>query len=345
MKNKWMKGLALSGITSIAAACGATGEGSPEESVESTAEAVSACACANGADQRGTPIPASATYCGFRVCGGDHKDYECTGSGWSAVAGSSCGYGACRCTGGSDDQGRPIDPSATECGYRVCGGDHQFYTCQSSGWTGTGLSCSSSGSSSGAVCVSAQVGAYCGNDNVQNGVASTLYQCPGAGQAPTSSQVCGNGCTVAPTGTADFCAGGGTSGSCSAAGQAALAWEASQLAAGHSYSNLCLGFVEGAYHAANVWPTWLSGVDAVASMTQAEQRAGFVPWSGSCPCGAVIYWPACSLNGNDGHVAICNGDGTASTSGWPGYAGATHASIASLSSAECGLPPVGYLVP
>jgi hypothetical protein len=102
-----------------------------------------ACSCAGGSDHRGVSIPASSTYCGFRICGGDHHNYECTTSGWSFVSASSCGFGSCRCSGGSDDQGRAIDPNATECGYRVCGGDHQFYDCKSAGWTGTSQACSS----------------------------------------------------------------------------------------------------------------------------------------------------------------------------------------------------------
>ncbi len=213
MRNSVAKSLAWSGIILTAAACGSTSADLTDESVLGAAEAVSACSCANGSDQRGVPIAPSATYCGFRVCGGDHQDYECTTGGWSAVAGSTCGYGSCQCAGGTDDQGRAIDPAATECGYRVCGGDHQFYTCQSSGWSGTGISCSSGGSS-GLACLSAQAGAYCGNDSMQNGVASTLYQCPGgAGQAPTSSQSCANGCTVASPGVADHCAPGATCGS------------------------------------------------------------------------------------------------------------------------------------
>lgn len=68
-------------------------------------------------------------------------------------------------------------------------------------------------SGSGPVCLSSAAGAYCGNDSMQNANASTLYQCPGANKAPTSSTVCANGCVVAPAGTADYCAaaGGGSS--------------------------------------------------------------------------------------------------------------------------------------
>jgi hypothetical protein len=169
------------------------------------------CACSGGAYHNGTTIPSSATYCGFRVCGVGNVNYECTSSGWVAVAGSSCGQGQCRCSGGADDQGRPIDPNVTECGFRVCGGDHQYYTCGTGGWTSTGLSCSSTSTPNGPRCLASQPGAYCGNDNMADAVASTLYQCPGANQAPTSSQPCPNGCVVAPAGTADSCSTGSQS--------------------------------------------------------------------------------------------------------------------------------------
>lgn len=55
------------------------------------------------------------------------------------------------------------------------------------------------------VCLGKAAGAYCGNDDVQGGNAATLYQCPGAGQAPTSAKVCADGCVVESAGTADHC--------------------------------------------------------------------------------------------------------------------------------------------
>ena len=59
-----------------------------------------------------------------------------------------------------------------------------------------------------ALCLSAASGAYCGNDSMSGATAGTLYQCPGANQAPTSLQVCANGCVVAPAGDPDYCASG-----------------------------------------------------------------------------------------------------------------------------------------
>jgi lysozyme len=65
------------------------------------------------------------------------------------------------------------------------------------------------------ICQGSQAGAYCGNDMMSGADANTLYQCPGANKAPTSSQVCPNGCVVAPAGSPDYCkpaSGGGTPG-------------------------------------------------------------------------------------------------------------------------------------
>jgi hypothetical protein len=59
----------------------------------------------------------------------------------------------------------------------------------------------------GPVCLGGS-GAYCGNDEMSGASAGTLYHCPGANLAPTSSQVCANGCVVAPPGTPDYCAAG-----------------------------------------------------------------------------------------------------------------------------------------
>ena len=54
---------------------------------------------------------------------------------------------------------------------------------------------------------------------------------------------------------------------------------------------------------------------------------------------------AYDCNGWYGHVVICNGDGTASTSGWTNFGGLTHASISWLESMECGRAPAGYAIP
>jgi len=54
-------------------------------------------------------------------------------------------------------------------------------------------------------CLGTAAGAYCGNDEMKDADASTLYECPGAGKAPTSSTKCADGCVVEPSGTPDHC--------------------------------------------------------------------------------------------------------------------------------------------
>lgn len=55
------------------------------------------------------------------------------------------------------------------------------------------------------VCTGKAPGAYCGGNQVTNGDPSTLYECPGANQAPTKATACVAGCVVEPPGTADHC--------------------------------------------------------------------------------------------------------------------------------------------
>jgi hypothetical protein len=183
-------------------------------------------------------------------------------------------------------------------------------------------------------------GDYCGSDGL-NGPANVLYHCAGAGQDPGSPQICNSGCQTEPAGTNDFCVGSTGNGSCSAAGQAALNWEANQLNTGHPWSDYCLGFVNSAFGGCPAYcrPT---AADALAA---AQASGHFVPWNGSCPCGAILYWGANNCNAEDGHVVICNGDGTVSTSGWPGFNGSTNASISWLDGMECGHTPAGYIQP
>jgi len=85
--------------------------------------------------------------------------------------------------------------------------------------------------------------------------------------------------------------------------------EAGQLSTGHSYAGWCLLFVATAFNSVGHSQSWLAGASAAVSLTDAQATGRFVNWSGSCPCGAVIYWAANSCNGGDGHIAICNGDG------------------------------------
>ena len=183
-------------------------------------------------------------------------------------------------------------------------------------------------------------GDYCGDDGL-NGPSGVLFHCAAAGQPPASWTSCDAGCVAEPQGTNDVCGGG----ACGARGQAALSWEASQLDSGNSWSDYCLGFVNQAFQAAGDTLWWLQEPNANASLGDAETLPGFTWWNGSCPCGAILYWAANACNGEWGHIVICNGDGTVSTSGWPGYDGSTSASISWLDGQECGHTPTGYVVP
>jgi FG-GAP-like repeat len=141
------------------------------------------------------------------------------------------------------------------------------------------------------------------------------------------------------------------SATCNSLGQSALAYEASKLAVGDYFSDDCLGFVQLAFNRAESYLAAKGCSEAAAdSLACARKATGWTVWDGSCPCGAILYWDANSCNGQDGHVVICNGDGTASTAGWPTangghYSGSTHASIAWLDQEECRHEPAGYIVP
>jgi hypothetical protein len=47
------------------------------------------CSCPNGRFENGRVIPEHMTHCGYRVCGMDHKYWDCTASGWQN-SGQSC---------------------------------------------------------------------------------------------------------------------------------------------------------------------------------------------------------------------------------------------------------------
>ena len=181
-------------------------------------------------------------------------------------------------------------------------------------------------------------GDYCG-DNGVGGPAGYLFHCT-AGQIPTSYTQCHTVCLHEPNGVDDICANG-----CSAAGSTALQWEANQLAAGNSYSDLCLGFANQAYRHAGETLSYMQQYDAYDALLAAEATGHFVPWNGSCPCGAILFWGQNACNGNYGHVVLCTGDGDMSTAGWPGFAGTPHMSIAWMSMEECGHAPAGYILP
>jgi len=182
-------------------------------------------------------------------------------------------------------------------------------------------------------------GGYCG-DNGVGGPAGYLFHCSAAGAPPASYSRCNTVCLHEPTGIDDLCANG-----CSAAGASALQWEANELGAGNSYSDLCLGFANQAYKHAGMTLAYLQQYDAYDALLAAEATGHFVAWNGACPCGALLFWGQNACNGNFGHIVICTGDGDMSTACWPGFGGTPDMSIAWMSMEECGHAPAGYIVP
>lgn len=296
--------------------------------------------------------PGAGDYCGGDGIPGDAGTlYHCDAAGSAPSSSQVCGNGCSVQPAGTNDlcTSAPICPGAGD----YCGGDgvqggdpDTLYHCPGAGVAPSSAqacdgSCASMPAGTNDACVGTcpTAGDYCGDDGL-NGPAGVLFHCAAAGQPPASSTTCDSGCTHEPAGTDDVC--GGT---CGTYGQAALSWEAGQLDAGNSWSDYCLGFVNNAYQAAgsNLW--WLQEPDAKTSLADAEGQPGFTSWNGSCPCGAILYWSANACNAWFGHIVICNGDGTVSTSGWPGFAGSTNASISWLSGQECGNAPAGYIRP
>ncbi|MHB1843480.1 MAG: hypothetical protein ACYCWW_01420, partial [Deltaproteobacteria bacterium] len=313
-----------------------------------------------------TPIcPGVGAFCGSDGVGnGDSNTlYQCPGANQAPTSSQACSSGCQVEPAGTPDyckNSQPVCPGSG--GY--CGSDgvtngqsNTLYQCPGSGQAPSSQSACSNGCQvepagtndyCKAVCPG--TGAYCGSDGVTGGSANTLYQCPGAGQAPTSAQACSAGCQVESTGTPDYCKG-----ACGGASGAALSWQAQKIAAGEGgncggsppscYSDWCLAFVNNAFAAANDPASEHFAPSAAQAAQNAESSGNWTWWNGSCPCGAILFWAGNPCNGGDGHVVICNGDGTASTSGWPGYSGSSHAPIGWLVSMECGHSPAGYAMP
>jgi hypothetical protein len=316
--------------------------------IAATMCALGTAARAQGCDN-GVPIGGSA--CKSQ---GDSVQYVCQSGSypgasiWQPVScnGGSCQGASCTAAPSGCDNGVAIGGSACK-----TQGDSVEYVCQSGSHPGASSwstqSCNG-GTCQGSSCTSAVEG--CDNGVPVGGTACKAqgdgleYVCqqgshPGASiWSPLScgTGTCqGNACTNSQTQT------------CSALAQSAISWETQQLATQYNYADLCLGFVYGAYKAAGETPYWLTGATAAASLATARADPAWVPWNGSCPCGAVVYWESSSCNGFDGHVAICTGDGSASSSGWYGkspWPGGKQ-TISWLSSMECAQPPAGYLCP
>ena len=294
-------------------------------------------------------------------CGGDQMSgdpntlYHCAAAGQPPASSNACPNGCQQNAPGVNDVCRSnlsCPGSGDYCGADgVQGGDpNTLYHCPGAGQPPSGSSACSGGctiepAGTNDFCAVTSPcpsgGDYCGNDML-NGPSNVLFHCSAAGQPPSSSTVCSSGCVQMPQGQNDVCAG---TGGCSALGQAALNWEANQLNGGNSWSDYCLGFVNTAYQNAGDVLSYLQAPDANTSLGWAQGTGSFVPWNGSCPCGGILYWSANSCNGEWGHVVICNGDGTVSTSGWPGFSGSTNATITWLDGKECGNTPSGYILP
>ncbi len=289
-------------------------------------------------DHCGTCPSGDGLYCGSDGVGGDPKTlYQCTGGTLTAV--QVC-PGSCTTmpAGTNDSCGSCPSGNGAYCGNDGLGLDaNTLYNCQNGVVTvkeqcsngclvappGTPDSCYSGGSTG---CPSGD-GLYCGSDGV-GGDPDTLYQCSGG--TLTQIQHCANGCVTASAGQSDYCQN-----SCSGTANAALQWEASQLSCcSADWSDWCLKFVYQAYSAAGMNISLIAAPSAKDALHQVE-NAGKLTYNENPPCGAILFWDATSCNGGWGHVVIANGDGTVSTSGWPGYAGSTHATISWLDTMEC----------
>ena len=303
-------------------------------------------------------VPAAATTAvATRWAGNPDTLYHCSQSGAAPASSTPCANGCDTMPSGQSDvchHGLSCPGSGDYCGADgVQGGDaNTLYHCPGAGQAPSGSDACSNGctikpAGTADVCSAAGScptgGDYCGGDGV-SGPSNVLYHCASGGQAPASSTTCSAGCVVEPQGTCDFCASSGTT-SCSTLGQAALNWEENQLNSGNSWSDYCLAFVYTAFSDSGDSIGFLGKPTAADSLAAAQATGQFVPWNGSCPCGAILYWAANTCNGEDGHIVICNGDGTISSSGWPGYAGSPSVSISWMDAEECGSTPSGYIMP
>jgi hypothetical protein len=147
------------------------------------------------------------------------------------------------------------------------------------------------------------------------------------------------------------------SGSCNPVGRAALDWEAANLhdpSPGYGcWSDLCGSFVYNAAASTGYVPDWLNAAANTADdmMHNAMNAGVFHNYDGGCPCGAILFFKANSNNSGFGHVVMCNGDGTVSSSGWPGWPGSgqcgfngnTHTDLSWLAQAE-NESPTGYVL-
>ena len=125
------------------------------------------------------------------------------GGSWAGGAAGSAGAGGASSGGVAGTSGGGTGNAGNTGG---SGGSGNTGNAGGSGGSGnTGNTGGSGGGATNPICLGAQAGAYCGNDMMKGADPNTLYQCPGANKAPTSSTPCPNGCVVEAAGTPDHC--------------------------------------------------------------------------------------------------------------------------------------------
>jgi hypothetical protein len=124
----------------------------------------------------------------------------------------------------------------------------------------------------------------------------------------------------------------------SSAAQTAVAWAQSQIGS-PGYEYLCLQFTNDAYHQAGVELTTLAG-DSYSAQTFWDSYNGtkYAP-SANPPAGALVFWSS----GDDGHVAISEGNGMAVSTYERSYHGVHEMTIANRDSQVGG--QLGYIIP
>ena len=283
------------------------------------------------------------TYCGGNGFDGDPDTlYRCTNGQFTPA--QQCSVSCDAAESGPHDACAPCpDGDGDYCGEAVGGDDHVLYHCAGGTLTvkqtcpGQCYRNAPDAPDSCAGCPDGD-GLFCGG--AVGGDGQVLYRC--ADGALTAVQQCAGPCQPGGGGAEDHCP---ASNACTSLGRAALDWEAHQLAIGNSYSDYCLAFVYQAYrYGAGLIIGDLQAPAAVDAWHNMQRDGRAHPWTGSAPpCGAIMFWEANSCNGGYGHVAISNGDGTLSTSGWPGFGGSPRVTTDWMDRMDCGHLPAGWV--
>ena len=287
------------------------------------------------------------SYCGSLVGGDAHTLYDCAGG---VLTVNTVCPGACNVAPQGEGDSCAACPSGNGlyCGDSVGGDANVLYSC-TDGRLDVAQRCAAGcqpndpGVPDSCVpdCPNGN-GLYCGQS--VGGDLSTLYQCTDG--RVNAVQSCGAPCEVHDPGVADSCPApppSSPSSGCTAAGRAALSWEAGQLAAGHAYSDYCLAFVYQAFrYGAGIVIPELQKPAAADALDQYRAEGKLHAWTGSAPCGAILLWDRNRCNGYYGHIAISNGDGTLSTSGWPGFGGSPRVTYDWMDRMDCSHTPAGW---